>query len=40
LINEIDFDGRNTYIITEKGRMFLQEYEKFSDLAGSFGLEL
>jgi predicted transcriptional regulator len=40
LINTIDYDGKNTYIITEKGIMFLQEYEKFSDLAGSFGLEL
>lgn len=40
LLNSIEYDGRNTYIITEKGRMFLQEYQKFSDLAGSFGLEL
>ena len=40
LINEIKHDGKNTFVITEKGVMYLQEYQKFTSLAGSFGLEL
>ncbi len=40
LINKIEFDGRHTFVITQKGRQYLESYEKFSNLAGSFGLEL
>ena len=40
LINKIEFDGRHTFVITEKGRQYLESYQKFSDLAGSFGLDL
>ena len=40
LINKIEYDKKSTFVITEKGRLFLEEYKKFSDLAGSFGLEL
>ena len=40
LINEIKFDGKNTFVITQKGRMFLEQYQKFHDFAGSFGLEI
>ena len=40
LINRIEFDGRHTFVITEKGRQYLESYQKFSDLAGSFGLDL
>lgn len=40
LVNKIEQDGKNTFIITERGRMYLQEYKKFNDLAESFGLEL
>ena len=40
LINKIDYDKKSTFVITEKGRLFLDEYKKFSDFAGSFGLEL
>ena len=40
LINKIEFDKKYTFVITEKGRLFLEEYKKFSDFAGSFGLEL
>ena len=40
LINKIEFDKKSTFVITEKGRLFLEEYKKFSDFAGSFGLEL
>ena len=40
LINKIENDGKHTYIITEKGRLYLEEYKKFQDLAESFGMEL
>ena len=40
LMNKIEFDGRHTFIITEKGRQYLESYKKFSDLAGTFGLDL
>ena len=40
LVNKIEYDGKNTFVITDKGRMFLDEYKKFNDIAKSFGLEL
>ena len=40
LINKIEFDGKNTFVITTKGRQYLETYQKFSDVAQSFGLEL
>ena len=40
LITKIEYDGRNCYVITDKGMMFLSEYQKFFDFANSFGLEL
>ena len=40
LISQIKFDGKNTFVITEKGRLYLEEYKKFSDIADSFGLEI
>jgi predicted transcriptional regulator len=40
LINKIEYDGKNVFVITEKGRTYLGEYKKFTSLAGSFGLEL
>ncbi len=40
LINKIEVDGKNTFIITEKGRVYLDEYKKFSTIAENFGLEL
>ena len=40
LINKIEYDKKSTFIITEKGRVFLEEYKKFSYFAESFGLEL
>jgi predicted transcriptional regulator len=40
LINRIEFDGKNTFVITEKGRQYLESYAKFSNIAESFGLEL
>ena len=40
LINKIEFDNKNTFVITEKGRQYLESYLKFSRIAESFGLEL
>lgn len=40
LINKIEFDGRHTFVITEKGRHYLDEYKKFSDMAESYGLDM
>jgi len=40
LINKIEYDGKNTFVITAKGRQYLESYKQFSNLAGSFGLEL
>ena len=40
LINQIKFDGKNTFVITEKGMLFLEEYNKFTRLAEAFGMEL
>ena len=40
LINKIEFDGKNTFVITSKGRQYLDSYMNFSSIAGSFGLEL
>jgi len=40
LINKIEYDGRNAFVITPKGRQYLESYQKFSDIAGSFGLDL
>jgi predicted transcriptional regulator len=35
-----EYDGKNTFVITPKGRQYLESYEQFSNFAGSFGLEL
>jgi len=40
LINKIEYDGKNTYVITPKGRQYLESYERFANVAQSFGLEL
>ncbi len=40
LINKIDYDGKHTFVITPKGRQYLESYKTFSDIAGSFGLDL
>ena len=40
LINKVEVKGKNIFIITEKGRVYLDEYKKFSSIAESFGLEL
>jgi len=40
LINRIEFDGKNTFVLTPKGRQYLESYQKFASIAESFGLEL
>ena len=40
LINKIEFDGRHTFVITPKGRQYLESYVIFANVAHSFGLEL
>jgi predicted transcriptional regulator len=40
LINKIEYDGKNTFILTPKGRQYLESYQTFSNIAESFGLEL
>ena len=40
LINQIKFDGKNTFVITPKGQLFLEEYRRFSDMAEGYGLEM
>lgn len=40
LINKIEFDGKRTFVITQKGRQYLESYAKFTNIAQSFGLEL
>ncbi len=40
LINKIEFDGKNTFVLTSKGRQYLDSYVNFSSIAESFGLEL
>ncbi len=39
LINKIESDGKNTFVITPKGRQYLESYEKFANFSESFGLE-
>ena len=40
LVNQIKFDGKNTFVITTKGQLFLEEYRRFSDMAEAYGLEM
>ena len=40
LVNKIEYDGKNTYVITERGRLYLDSYKKFHSITEQFGLEI
>ncbi len=40
LINKIEFDGKNTFVITPRGRQYLESYARFSSIAESFGMDV
>jgi len=40
LMVEIVSDGKHVFVITDKGRFFLQEYKRFYSVAEAFGLEI
>ena len=40
LMNRIEFDGKQAYVITPKGKQYLESYTRFQTLADSFGLDL
>ncbi len=40
LVNKIEVKGKNTFIITEKGRVYLDQYRKYQSFTESFGLEI
>ena len=40
LIATKEIDKKNAFIITQKGRQYLESYQKFSSVVESFGLEL
>ena len=40
LMNEITYDGKNAFVVTPKGVHLLNEYKKFHEFVGSFGLEM
>ena len=40
IVNTVEVKGKKTFIITQRGRVYLEEYKKFSQITESFGLEL
>ena len=38
LINKVEYDGKNTFILTTKGRQYLESNKKFSRISEYFGL--
>ena len=40
LMNRIEFDGKQAFVITPKGKQYLESYNRFQTLADSFGLDL
>lgn len=40
LINKIEYDGKSTFVITPKGRQYMESYERFTNFVESFGLDL
>lgn len=40
LVNKIEFDGHNTFVITNKGKIYIEKYKQIQTLTDSFGLEI
>lgn len=40
MLSRIEYDGKHVYVITPKGRQFLQTYRQFYNIAESFGLSM
>jgi len=40
LMNKIEYDGKNTFVVTPRGRVFLEQYKHFSNIVESFGLDM
>ena len=40
LLVKIRVEGKQVFVITEKGKLYLSEYKKFMGFAEDFGLEL
>lgn len=40
LINKIEVHGKNVFVVTDNGKLFLNEYRKFDEFVKSMGLEL
>ena len=40
LMVEMVSDGKHMFVITDKGRLFLEEYKRFYNVAETFGLEI
>ena len=40
MINRIEYDGKHTFVITQKGRMYLEQYAKFTEVTKAFGLDM
>ncbi len=40
LVNKIEYDGKNTFVITPKGKQYLDSYKQFANVADAFGLEI
>ena len=40
LTNKIEYDGKNTFVLTPKGREYLENYKRFAEVANTFGLEM
>jgi predicted transcriptional regulator len=37
---KFDTTGKHTFVITENGKVYLEQYKRLSELAEDFGLEL
>ena len=40
MVRKFDTTGKHMYVITENGKVYLEQYKRLSELAEDFGLEL